>query len=146
MEKRQKVFHCVENRVGWGRAAAGGRRGKVVAGGGGARYAAAMNTETGMAMTTFPNAEVAATVLDGLLEARLAACVQTMPIRSAYRWKGAVVREDEVLALIKTKASLYPEVEAFLKAAHPYETPEIVWLPIAAGSADYLRWIAGETK
>ena len=105
-----------------------------------------MNMATGLAMTTFPDSAVAAKILDGLLENRLAACVQTMPIQSAYRWKGAVNRENEVLALIKTKASLYPEVEAFVRAAHPYETPEIVWLPFAAGLPEYLRWIAAETK
>ena len=104
-----------------------------------------MNTEVGVVMTTFPDADVAAKVLDGLLESRLAACVQTMPVQSAYRWKGAVNREAEVLALIKTTGSRYPEVEAFLRARHPYEVPEIVWLPIAAGFAGYLQWIEEET-
>ena len=102
--------------------------------------------EAGVAMTTFPDAETAGKVLDGLLEGRLAACVQTMPIQSAYRWKGAVNREAEVLALIKTKRSLYPQIEAFIRARHPYAVPEIVWLPIAAGFAGYLRWIGDETK
>ena len=101
---------------------------------------------TGVALTTFPDAAVAARILDGLLENRLAACVQTLPVQSAYRWKGAVNRDAEVLALIKTKAALYPEVEAFIRAAHPYETPEIVFLPFAAGLPAYLGWIAAETK
>ena len=105
-----------------------------------------MNTETGLVMTTFPDPATAAKVLDGLLENRLAACVQTLPIQSAYYWKGAVNREAEVLALIKTKVKLYSEVEAFIKSRHPYETPEIILLPITAGHADYLRWIMEETK
>ncbi len=105
-----------------------------------------MNTQTGLVLSTFSDSAAAAKVLDGLLENRLAACVQTMPIQSAYRWKGAVNREAEVLALIKTKASLYPEVEAFIRSAHPYEVPEIIWVPIAAGLPAYLQWIAGETK
>jgi periplasmic divalent cation tolerance protein len=105
-----------------------------------------MNTETGVVMATFPDTASAAAVLDGLLESRLAACVQTMPIQSAYRWKGAVNRETEVLALIKTRVALYPEVEVFIKSRHPYETPEIVLMDIAAGFAGYLQWIGDETK
>ena len=114
--------------------------------GGAAGYADGMNTEVGVVMTTFPEAQTAARVLDGLLEKRLAACVQTMPIQSAYRWQGAVNREAEVLALIKTKQALFPEVESYLRAAHPYEVPEILLLPAAGGSAAYLQWIAAETK
>ena len=105
-----------------------------------------MNAEYGIAMATFPDAEAADRILNGLLDQRLAACAQTMPIHSAYRWQGAVNRDSEVLALIKTKAALYPEVEAFILARHPYEVPEIVWLPIAAGSEAYLRWMGEETK
>ena len=106
-----------------------------------------MNMEpAGVAWTTFPDSAAAAKILDGLLENRLAACVQTLPVQSAYRWKGAVNRDNEVLALIKTKTALYPEVEAFIRAAHPYETPEIVYLPFAAGLPAYLDWIAAETK
>jgi periplasmic divalent cation tolerance protein len=113
---------------------------------GAAGYVDGMNTEVGVVMTTFPDAEVAARVLDGLLEKRLAACVQSMPIQSAYRWQGVVNRESEVLALIKTRRELFPEVESYLRAAHPYEVPEILLLPATAGSAAYLQWIAAETK
>ena len=105
-----------------------------------------MNAQYGLAMTTCPDPEIGKKLADGLLENRLAACVQTLPIQSAYRWKGAIQREPEILLLIKTKAALYPEVEAHLRANHPYETPEIVWLPIAAGFAGYLAWIDAETK
>lgn len=105
-----------------------------------------MNAEYGIVLATFPDPAAAERILGGLLEQRLAACVQTMPIRSAYRWKGALNRESEVLALVKTTAALYPEVEAFIRAGHSYEVPEIVWLPIAAGFEKYLRWIGEETK
>ena len=104
-----------------------------------------MKTQADVVMTTFPNGEVARRILDGLLERRLAACAQTMPIESAYRWKGEIRREPEVLALIKTDAALWPEVEAYLRERHPYETPEILRLPVAGGAAGYLEWIAGET-
>ena len=105
-----------------------------------------MDAEFGMVLTTVAEPDVARRLADGLLEKRLAACVQTLPIHSAYRWKGAIQREPEILLLIKTKAALYPEVEAYLRSVHPYETPEIVWLPIAAGFAGYLAWIDAETK
>lgn len=105
-----------------------------------------MNTDYGIAATTFSDPETGRRIAEGLLERRLAACVQTMPIRSAYRWKGAIQNEPETLMWIKTRTALYPEVEAFIRSVHPYETPEIVWLPIAAGSPDYLRWIGDETQ
>ena len=105
-----------------------------------------MEPEFGIVLTTVATPEDARRLADGLLEKRLAACVQTLAIQSAYRWKGAVQREPEQLLLIKTRAALWPDVEAFLRANHAYETPEIVWLPIAAGSPDYLRWLAAETE
>ncbi|HAL91972.1 MAG TPA: hypothetical protein DCM68_02975 [Verrucomicrobia bacterium] len=105
-----------------------------------------MSTDYGVAVTTFSDPETGRRIAEGLLEKRLAACVQTMPIHSAYRWKGAVQREAETMMWIKTRTALYPEVETFIRSMHPYETPEIVWLPIAAGSPDYLKWIGDETK
>lgn len=105
-----------------------------------------MKTRFGLVLTTFPNPQTARRILDGLLSARLAACVQRLPIRSAYRWKGKVAHATEVLAIIKTKAKLYPEVEAYLEKSHPYETPEIVFIPLAAGFPGYLDWLAAETK
>ncbi len=105
-----------------------------------------MEPEFGIVLTTVATPEDARRLADGLLEQRLAACVQTLAIQSAYRWKGAVQREPEQLLLIKTRAALYPAVEAYLRAHHPYEVPEIVRVPIAAGSPDYLRWLAAETE
>ena len=104
-----------------------------------------MEPEFGIVLTTVATPDEARRLADGLLEKRLAACVQILAIQSAYRWKDAVQREPEQLLLIKTRAARYPAVEAFLRANHAYETPEIVWLPIAAGSPDYLRWLAAET-
>ena len=105
-----------------------------------------MDPEFGIVLTTVATPDDARRLADGLLDQRLAACVQTLAIQSAYRWKGAVQREPEQLLLIKTRAALYPAVEAHLRAHHPYELPEIVRLPIAAGSPDYLRWLAAETE
>ena len=105
-----------------------------------------MEPEFGIVLTTVATPDDARRLADGLLDQRLAACVQTLAIQSAYRWKGAVQREPEQLLLIKTRAALYPAVEAHLRAHHPYELPEIVRLPIVAGSSDYLRWLAAETE
>ena len=105
-----------------------------------------MEPEFGIVLTTVATPDDARRLADGLLDQRLAACVQTLAIQSAYRWKGAVQREPEQLLLIKTRAALYPAVEAYLRAHHPYEVPEIVRVPIAAGSPDYLRWLAAETE
>ena len=105
-----------------------------------------MKAEYGMVMTTVADAEAGQRLAAELVERRLAACVQALPIQSTYRWKGAVQRDAEILLLIKTKVSLYPEVEAFIRSAHPYETPEIILVPIVAGFAGYLQWLAAETR
>jgi periplasmic divalent cation tolerance protein len=80
-----------------------------------------------------------------IVEARLAACVQLQPIRSFYRWQNEVREESEFLLQIKTRQACYPALEAFIRAHHSYETPEIVHLPITAGSADYLQWLQAES-
>ena len=77
-----------------------------------------------------------------LLEAGLAACVSRQPVHSTYRWQGRLVDEPEVLLVIKTLASRFTDLEMRLKSLHPYTVPEIIALPIAAGSAAYLSWLA----
>jgi len=79
-----------------------------------------------------------------LVEDRLAACVNAIPrVRSTYRWQGAVETADEVLLVIKSSADLFPAVEEKLRAAHSYQVPEVLALPVAAGSAPYLEWLRG---
>jgi periplasmic divalent cation tolerance protein len=85
-------------------------------------------------------------IADALLAEGLAACVQLSPIRSRYVWKGAIERADEVLLSVKTRADLFEAVRARVRALHSYETPEIVMLPIMAGDADYLAWIAESAR
>src|SRR6266700_968979 len=83
----------------------------------------------------------------GIVDARLAACVQIVgPIRSLYWWQGKVDDEREWLLLIKTTADRFPALEQHIKANHSYDTPEITAMPIAAGSAEYLGWISEETR
>ncbi len=86
-------------------------------------------------------------IATALIDARLAACVQVLgPIASTYRWKGAVETSQEWLCLIKSRSDLYPEIERAIREAHPYEEPEILALPVAAGSAGYLAWLDGEVR
>lgn len=82
-----------------------------------------------------------------LIEKRLAACVQIVgPIVSAYRWKENIESAEEWQCLIKTRASLYSEVETAIKANHPYDVPEIIAFPILQGSREYLTWLREETQ
>ena len=97
--------------------------------------------------TTTETKEQAQKIVQYLVEHKLAACVQiTGPITSVYRWKGKVETAQEWLCLIKTRASLFEKVEAAIKKRHPYETPEIIAVPILKGSNEYLNWLHDETK
>ena len=80
-----------------------------------------------------------------LVEMRLAACVQIVgPITSIYRWKGKIETAGEWLCLIKSREENYGAVEQAIRSLHPYETPEIIAVPVTAGSRDYLDWLRGE--
>ena len=67
-------------------------------------------------------------------------------MRSIYRWQGAVQRDEELLLVIKSRATLFGALEARVRALHSYETPEIIALAISAGSAAYLEWLSGATR
>lgn len=104
-----------------------------------------MKTEVLVVLCTFPDADRARQIGTVLVERQLAACVNILPsVESIYRWKGEVNRDGEALALIKTTADGYPALEAALVELHPYEVPEVIALEVAAGSAGYLGWVAGE--
>jgi periplasmic divalent cation tolerance protein len=84
---------------------------------------------------------------DALVAERLAACVNVVaPLRSIYRWRGAVERADEVLLVVKTRRALVGRVSARIAALHSYDVPEVVALPIVAGARPYLAWLAAETS
>jgi periplasmic divalent cation tolerance protein len=77
-----------------------------------------------------------------LLERRLAACVSVLPgTRSFYHWKGAIESAVECLLLVKTSRALFDAVSAALRQAHSYELPEVLAIPVADGSDDYLEWM-----
>lgn len=92
---------------------------------------------------TFPDEAGALGAARALVRRRLAACVQVLgPLHSVYRWRGRAEESVEWLCLAKTTASRYPRLEAALLQLHPYDTPEVVALPLAAGSPRYLQWLA----
>jgi periplasmic divalent cation tolerance protein len=96
--------------------------------------------------TTTATAEEAERIAEALLAEGLAACVQIAAVRSRYVWKRAVERQDEQLLLIKTRADLFEPVGARIRALHPYETPEIVALPVSVADPAYLAWVGDVTK
>lgn len=103
--------------------------------------------QTLLVISNLPDAAAADRVARTLLEKRLAACINILPaVRSVYRWQGAIEEATEVGIFIKTTAARYAELEAALKALHPYEVPEILALPVTAGLPAYLQWVYEETK
>lgn len=98
-------------------------------------------------LTTTGSEEEAARIAAILVDLRLAACVQVFgPIASRYRWQGVVEKAEEWQCLAKTEAPRYAEVEAAIREEHSYEEPEIVAMPIVAGSAGYLGWVSAEVR
>lgn len=97
-------------------------------------------------LTNVPDRAAAEKLARGLVDRRLAACVNVLaPCRSFYRWEGAVQEDEEVPLLIKTTRARYPALEAAIREAHPNELPEIVAVPIESGLAAYLEWVSAET-
>ena len=93
-------------------------------------------------MTTTETKEQAMAIARHLVEEKLAACVQVSDsIESIYRWKGNVEIAREFLCLVKTREDFFRQVETAIKKLHPYETPEIIALPIVRGSTEYLAWL-----
>lgn len=102
-------------------------------------------SEHGVLLTALPSQEDARRLAALLVEERLAACVQLLPIESFYRWEGRVQNEAEVLLLIKTRTALFDTAIARIKAEHPYSVPEIAGWPFSAGHLPYLNWIDAST-
>ncbi len=97
--------------------------------------------------TTTGTREDAQRIAQSLVDQRLAACVQIMgPIESTYRWKGLIEKSFEWFCFIKSSEDIFSELEAAIRKIHPYEVPEIIAVPISAGSGDYMGWLKGELK
>ena len=95
---------------------------------------------------TTPNRKESKKIARSLVEEKLAACANILPIESVYRWKGKIVEEKEDAMLIKTRARLVDEVIERIKTLHSYEVPEIISLRIEKGHARFLNWIDESTE
>ena len=94
-----------------------------------------------MLLTTTASRNEAQAIAKLLIEEKLAACVQLMPIKSFYFWEGKTQNEVEVMLLVKTRSALFDTAIARIKQLHSYSVPEIVAMPFTAGFAGYLNWI-----
>jgi periplasmic divalent cation tolerance protein len=102
-------------------------------------------TNYGIVLVTAGTQSEAEAIATSLVESQLAACVNILPIQSIYTWKGEINREQEWQLLIKTDLSLFSALEAKIRELHSYEVPEIIALPVLAGSQPYLNWISAAT-
>jgi periplasmic divalent cation tolerance protein len=101
-------------------------------------------TDALLVCVTVPDAETADKLAEALVGERLAACVNVLPpMRSIYRWKGAVERDSEQLCLVKTTRAGFERLRARIIELHPYEVPEVIALPVERGHAAYLEWLTG---
>lgn len=96
--------------------------------------------------TTYPSVVEAERAARTLVERRLAACANILPgMTSHYRWQGAIERAEEVVMLVKTRASLAEPVRAAVRELHSYDTPAILVIPIESVDQGYFAWILQET-
>ena len=97
-------------------------------------------------LVTAANQEEAVRIGKRVVNAKLAACANIIPgIQSIYRWKGRVVKEQEVLLILKSTKPRYRALEKAIKTMHTYETPEIIALPVKEGLNRYIGWVRSET-
>lgn len=100
-----------------------------------------------LVLTNVPDEVTAYTMARSVVGDRLAACVNVLPaVRSIYQWEGKVEETVEVTLLIKSTQGSYTALEAAIRKAHPYDVPEIIAMPVAAGLPAYLTWVVSETK
>ena len=97
-------------------------------------------SEHGEIQITCASATEARTIANALIEQRLAACVQRIPIDSVYEWDGAIHDDPEVLLLVKTRADRFDDVARLVGEVHSYELPAITMVPVT-GTRSYLDWI-----
>ncbi|MCD2193081.1 divalent-cation tolerance protein CutA [Actinomycetospora endophytica] len=108
---------------------------------------ASPGTDTVVVVTTTDSDAEAERLARGLVDAHLAACVQIVgPVRSAFRWEGAVSVETEWQLVAKTAADRVDDLTAWIAAEHSYDVPEVIALPVVGGHAPYLGWVIEETQ
>ncbi len=104
-------------------------------------------TEFIVIFVTTSSEQEAERIADDLVQSRLVACANIVRgIRSIFRWKGAVQKEEESLLILKSRSERFRLIEERISALHSYETPEVISLPVLDGSSPYLQWIRAETE
>ena len=105
-----------------------------------------MSDQYSVVMTTVSSDDAATSLAEALLRKQLAACIQVVPIKSHYTWKGSLQVDSEQLLMIKSKHSNFSAIRQCIVENHSYEVPEIIEVPIIAGSPEYLSWIDDVTR
>lgn len=105
-----------------------------------------MSNDYGVVLVTASSQQEAEAMATALVEAKMAACVALLPIHSIYTWQGELHKEQEWQLLIKTDLTQFSTLEAKIRELHSYEVPEIIALPILAGSQPYLQWISEQVQ
>ncbi len=104
-------------------------------------------SEVSMVFVTVGDADEAVALAGKLVAEKYVACVNMVPrIRSIYLWKGEVRDEGEVLLIMKTRISFFPELQRRIRELHSYEVPEIIALPVSQGLPEYLQWVLDCTR
>lgn len=99
----------------------------------------------GVVLVTAASRAEAEAIATSLVQSRLAACVSLLPIHSIYTWQGELHKEEEWQLLIKTDLARFSTLETKIRELHSYEVPEIIVIPIIAGSQSYLKWLSQVT-
>ena len=95
-----------------------------------------------LALSTFPDAEIARRISNQLVSERFAACANILPsVESIYRWKGKIESANETLVFFKVSDARQSAFQDKLRSVHPYDVPEIIFVPVASGLPEYLRWV-----
>ena len=96
-----------------------------------------------LALSTFPDREIARKISNQLVSERFAACANILSsIESIYRWKGKIESGNEILVFFKVSEGRQSAFQDKLRSLHPYDVPEIIFVPVTIGLSEYLQWVA----
>ena len=96
-----------------------------------------------LALSTFPDAETARQISDQLVTERFAACANILPaVQSIYRWKDKIESGNETLVFFKVSEDRQSAFQYKLRSLHPYDVPEVIFVPVTAGHPEYLQWVS----
>ena len=96
-----------------------------------------------LALSTFPDAEIARRISNQLVSERFAACANIFPsVESIYRWKEKIESGNETLVFFKVSENRQSTFQNKLRSLHPYDVPEIIFVPVVGGLPEYLQWVS----